>query len=201
MEAQTLWTRQRGGLDLNYGLVWYSNRHERYTLKNWPSLVSGPKIGIIRETRLRSFLPQSGYKAALSIVPSLVNRQNATIEAELLRTDFKPNWGALTYAAKVIQIGRSYSTLRGELKYELPITTSSHGLRSLLYFSRRLGQDRYESSRYFGSETVAGYRYHSSGFIGDINFRLASDSPFSIQRRSSSIDPASSRVSNTGGTP
>ena len=201
MEAQTLWTRHRAGLDLNYGLVWYSNRHERYTLKNWPSLVSGPKLGIIRETRLRSFLPQSGYKAELSIVPSLVNRQHATIEAELLRTDFKPNWGALTYAAKVIQIGRSYSTLRGELKYELPITTSSHGLRSLLYFSRRLGQDRHESSRYFGAETVAGYRYHSSGFIGDINFRIASDNPFSVHRRDSSVDASSGQFTNIGGTP
>lgn len=201
MKAQTLWTRQRGGLDLTYGLVWYSNRHERYALKNWPNLVSGPKIGIIRETRLRSFLPESGYKAEISVVPSLVNRKYATVEAELLGTNVRPQWGALTYGGKAIQIGRDHSTLRGELKYELPITTSSHGLRSLLYFSRRIGHDRNQSLRYFGTETVAGYRYHSAGFIGDINFKLSSDSPFSFHQTNASTELSSGRIAPAGDLP
>ena len=201
MEAQALWTRQRGGVDLNYGLIWYSNRHARYALKDWPTLVSGPKVGILRETRLRGFLPHTGYRAELSVIPSLVNRAHPTIEAELIGTNFNKPWGALTYAAKALQIGRDYSTLRGELKYELPITTSSRGLRSLIYFSRRIGQDRHQAIRYFGTETVAGYRYHSAGFIGDINFKIASDNPFSKLNREKLIADKYRLSQNSGDLP
>lgn len=189
MKAQALWTRQRGGVDLTYGLAWYSNRHERYNLENWPLLVSGPKFGLLRETRLQSFLPQGGYKAEFAAIPSLVNRKQTTIEAELQRTDTAERWGALTLAIKAIQIGRDYSTFRGEVKYELPITTSSRGLRSVFYLERRVGHDMHHKIRFFGSETVAGYRYHSSGFIGEINFKLATESPFQSAADPGSLGP------------
>jgi hypothetical protein len=198
MKVQSIWTRQRFGLDLNYGLVWYSNRHHIYSLPNWPSLVSGPKIGLIRETRLRSFLPGDGYKAEIAIIPSLVNRKYTTIEAELLNTHFKQDWGALTYSAKGLQIGREHSSIRGELRYELPITTSSHGLRSLLYVSRRIGQDRFGAIRHTGSETVAGYRYHSSGFIGDINFKISSDNPLAPKSKKNTFTAVSIHPTHLG---
>jgi len=178
MKAQTIWTRQRRGFDINYGLVWYSNRHERYSIPSAPQLVSGPKIGIIRETRLLSFMPNNGYRASVSLTPSLVNRAQATFEAELARTFIGQDIGALTFSGKSLQVGRASSSLRGEVKYELPIVTSSHGLRSLLYISRRAGLDRTALSKFTGYETVAGYRYHSTGFIGDINFKIISKNPF-----------------------
>lgn len=201
MKGQTLWTRQRWGLDVTYGLAWYSNRHERYRVDHWPTLVSGPKFGVVRETRLLSFLPQPGYKAAISIVPSLVNREHATIEAEALRTEPIRDMLALTAAGKLVQVGRGATTLRGEVKIELPVTTSSHGLRSILYFSRRLGRDQFQSFKHSGSETIAGYRYHSTGFIGDINFKLASENPFAKHWEKSRASEFESRSAEVGDLP
>ncbi len=201
MKGQTLWTRQRWGLDVTYGLAWYSNRHERYRVDHWPTLVSGPKFGVVRETRLLSFLPQPGYKAAISIVPSLVNREHATIEAEALRTEPIRDMLALTAAGKLVQVGRGATTLRGEVKIELPVTTSSHGLRSILYFSRRLGRDQFQSFKHSGSETIAGYRYHSTGFIGDINFKLASENPFAKHWEKSPVSEFESRSAEVGDLP
>jgi len=201
MKGQTIWTRQRWGLDVNYGLAWYSNRHDLYRLDHWPSLVSGPKLGLVRETRLLSFLPKPGYKAAASIVPSLVNREHATLEAEMLRTEQFRDLLAVTAAGKLVQIGRGATTLRGEFKIELPITTSSHGLRSILYFSRRLGRDQYRSFKHSGSETIAGYRYHSTGFIGDINFKLASENPFAKPWKKAPTPDLETRSAEVGDAP
>lgn len=195
IKTQALWTRQRAGVDLTYGLAWYSNRHDRYSLDEWPELVSGPKIGILRETRLISFLPESGYRAYIAVIPSLVNRKHATVEGEISRTIKDPYFGAVTGSTKAIQIGKNATSLRAEVKYELPITTSSRGLRSQLYISRRLGLDRFQSFKYSGSETVAGYRYHSAGFIGDINFKLASENPFQTRARlSKGVSLAKDRI-------
>jgi hypothetical protein len=201
MKGQTLWTRQRWGLDVNYGLAWYSNRHDRYRVDHWPGLVSGPKFGVVRETRFLSFLPQPGYKVAASIVPSLVNREHATLEAEVLRTEQIRDILAVTAAGKLVQVGRGATTLRGELKIELPVTTSSHGLRSVLYFSRRLGRDQFQSFKHSGSETIAGYRYHSTGFIGDINFKLASENPFAKPWKKSPTSTLEAKSEEVGGAP
>lgn len=201
MKGQTLWTRQRWGLDVTYGLAWYSNRHDRYSLDHWPSLVSGPKFGVVRETRLLSFLPKPGYKAAAFLVPSLVNREHGTLEAEVLRTEQIRDMLAVTAAGKIVQIGRGATTLRGDLKLELPITTSSHGLRSVLYFARRIARDQFQSFKHSGSETIAGYRYHSTGFIGDINFKLASENPFAKRWKTPENSELEARSAEIGDIP
>jgi len=178
LRIQSIWTRQRKGFDLSYGLAWYSNRHTRYRLEGWPDLVAGPKLGILRETRFLSFLPSEGYRAALSLMPSLVRRNEPVIETEIAATKIPLNFLALTASGRAKQTGQTAISIRTEGKVEIPLTTNSHGLRSIFYILNRQGVDHYKNLRHSSNESVIGYRYHSAGFIGDLNFRLVARYPF-----------------------
>jgi Surface antigen variable number repeat len=70
-KIQSLWTRQRKGVDITYGAAWYSNTHSRYKLNDFPELVAGPKVGIIRETRFLSFIPHEGYRIGTHLLWNL----------------------------------------------------------------------------------------------------------------------------------
>lgn len=178
LKAQGLWTRRRGGVDVMYGVAWYSNRHKRYRLSEWPSVVAGPKVGLIRETRFLGFLPSTGYRVALATIPSFLKRDESVLEAELAGTWAFWTHAALSASGKSITSGLKAITTRAEGKLEFPLASVSRGLRSLFYVAVRNGQDHYKNIRLTGTETVAGYRYHSTGFIGDISFRVTGERPW-----------------------
>jgi hypothetical protein len=178
LKAQGLWTRQRSGFDLVYGVAWYSNAHRRYRLEDWPDTVAGPKIGIVRETRFLGFLPSTGYRLSVSALPSLLKKDQSIVETEVAGTWAFWTHSAVSFSGKSINSGDKAVSTRAEGKIEFPLASVSRGLRSMLYLSVRNGQDHYGNARLTGSETVAGYRYHSTGFIGDINFRVTGDHPW-----------------------
>jgi hypothetical protein len=178
LKLQSLWTRQRGGVDVTYGAAWYSNTHSRYKLEDWPDIVAGPKIGVVRETRFLGFLPKNGYRIAASIVPSLLHREESVIETELAATWVAFDLAAFTATGKAINTGTKAVTTRSEGRIDVPITSPSRGLRSLFYVAIRNGQDHYKDYKLSGTETVAGFRYHSTGFIGDVSFRIVGERPW-----------------------
>ena len=178
LKIQSQWIRQRHGFDLLYGAAWYSNTHTRYRLDEWPSAVVGPKFGIVRETRFLGFFPKSGYRTSVCLLPSLVHRSEAVLETELAGTVVPLNFSALTVSAKALNIGRDAVTTRAEAKIEIPISMADRGLRSLFYIGIRNGQDHYKNIKITSTETVAGFRYHSTGFIGDINFIAVGEHPW-----------------------
>lgn len=178
LKIQSMWTRQRKGIDVTYGAAWYSNTHTRYRLDGWPEVVAGPKIGLQKETRFLGFFPAPGYRAALSLMPSLVHRNEAIVESELAGTIMPWNLAALTLTGKTITTGNKAITTRAEAKIEIPITSSNQGLRSQFYIAVRNGLDRYQDQKIAGTESVAGFRYHSTGFIGDVSFRIVGEHPW-----------------------
>ncbi len=178
LKIQSMWTRQRKGVDVTYGAAWYSNTHTRYRLEDWPEVVAGPKVGLQRETRFMGFFPSPGYRAALSLMPSLVHRAEAIVESELAGTIMPWNLAALTLTGKTMTTGKKAITTRAEAKIEVPLTSSSRGLRSQFYIAVRNGLDRYKDQKISGTESVAGFRYHSTGFIGDLSFRIVGEHPW-----------------------
>jgi hypothetical protein len=178
LKAQGLWTRRRGGVDVMYGVAWYSNTHRRYRLNEWPDIVAGPKIGIIRETRFLGFLPSTGYRLSLAAVPSFLKKEQSVFESEIAGTWAFWTHAAISASGKSITSGSKAITTRAEGKIEFPLTSVSRGLRSLFYLAVRNGQDRYKTLKLHGTESVIGYRYHSTGFIGDISFRVTGDRPW-----------------------
>ncbi len=178
LKIQSLWTRQRRGFELLYGAAWYSNTHTRYRLEDWPAAVVGPKLGVVRETRFLGFFPKTGYRAAVSLMPSLVRRAEPVLETELVGTFLPIGTTAFTVKAKAINIGRNAVSTRAEAKLEIPLTMENRGLRSLFYIGIRNGQDHYKDLKISGTEAVAGFRYHSTGFIGDLNFIAVGEHPW-----------------------
>lgn len=178
LKIQSQWIRQRRGFDVLYGAAWYSNTHTRYRLEGWPEAVVGPKFGLVRETRFLGFFPKTGYRTSVCFLPSLVRRSEAVLEAELAGTVVPLNFSAVTVSAKALTIGKYAVTTRAEAKVEIPITMVERGLRSLFYVGIRNGQDHYKSQKITSTETVVGFRYHSTGFIGDINFIAVGEHPW-----------------------
>ena len=178
LKIQSLWTRQRHGFELIYGAAWYSNTHTRYRLEDWPVAVVGPKLGVVRDTIFLGFFPKTGYRTAVSLVPSLVHRAEAVLETELVGTFLPYGANAITVKAKAINIGRNAVSTRAEAKLEIPLTMENRGLRSLFYIGIRNGQDHYKDLKISGTEAVAGFRYHSTGFIGDLNFIAVGEHPW-----------------------
>jgi hypothetical protein len=177
-KIQSLWTRQRSGFDLIYGAAWYTNTHNRYQLANWPEVVAGPKFGIRRETRFLGFFPTNGYRAAASLIPSLVHRNEPVLETELAGTILPFSFIAFTVSGKGINIGQKAVSTRGEFKLEMPISVKTRGLSSLFYMGIRNGQDHYKDTKISGTEGLMGFRYHSTGFIGDVNFIVVGEHPW-----------------------
>jgi hypothetical protein len=85
---------------------------------------------------------------------------------------------ALSITGKAINTGRDAVSTRAEAKLDIPLSTANRGLKSLFYIAIENGQDHYKDISLVGTETVAGYRYHSNGFIGDVNFRIVGKNPW-----------------------
>lgn len=180
LKAQGLWTRQRSGIDLVYGVAWYSNAHRRYRLQEWPDTVAGPKIGVVKDTRFLGFLPSTGYRLSLAILPSLLKRDQSVLETEVAGTWAFWTHAAVSLSSKSVNSGRKAISTRAEGKIEFPLASVSRGLRSMFYIGARHGLDHFKNVRLTGTESFAGYRYHSTGFIGDISFRVTGEYPWQV---------------------
>jgi hypothetical protein len=178
MKIQSIWTRQRRGFDILHGLAWYSNTHAKYQLAGFPELVAGPKFGIVKETRFFGFIPNDGYRAAISLVPSLFHRNEPVTEGELAGTIGIKSLFSMTLSAKSIATGKYAISNRAESRVDVPVKSISKGLRSLVYLAGKIGNDHYKENSLNAREYVAGFRYHSTGFIGDISFRIVSKHPW-----------------------
>jgi hypothetical protein len=178
LKIQSLWTRQRRGFDITYGVAWYSNNHSRFQLETWPDLVAGPKLGIQRETRFLGFIPGDGYRASAAVIPSMLHRDETVMETELSGTISAKGYLALTVSGKSVITGRTAISNRGQAKIEIPITSANRGLRSQFYIAAMAGNDHFKEESIRAREYVSGFRYHSTGFIGDINFRVVGLHPW-----------------------
>ena len=178
LKIQSVWTRQRHGFDLVHGIGWYSNTHSRYKLEGFPELVAGPKLGVIRETRFLGFIPNEGYRVGFSIMPSLLRRNEAVTEGEVAATLAAGSWFSWSVSANSLTTGRHAVSNRAETRVDVPVKSISKGLSSLLYLSAKAGNDHYKDISINANEYVAGFRYHSTGFIGDLNFRIVGKHPW-----------------------
>lgn len=182
MKIQSLWSRSQRWWDLQYGAAWYSNTHTRYRLEGWPEVSAGPKIGLIHETRFLGFIPGDGWRASVSVLPSLVKREEAISEWNLAGTWSPFRYTIWTIDIQATTVGRTGVSTRDELRLDVPITDSTaEGTKALVFVKLRDGHDRYKDYQLFGSDAAIGIRYHSSGFIGELSFQITQKNPLDTQ--------------------
>ena len=182
MKIQSVWSRSQRWWDMQYGAAWYSNTHTRYRLDGWPEVSAGPKLGLIHETRFLGFTPGDGWRASVSVLPSLVKREEAISEWDLAGTWSPFRYMVWTLDAQATTVGRTGVTTREELRLDVPITDSTaEGTKALVFLKLREGRDRYKEYALFGSDAAIGIRYHSSGFIGELSFQITQKNPLDTQ--------------------
>jgi hypothetical protein len=124
------------------------------------------------------FIPNEGYRVGFTIMPSLLRRDEAVTEGEVAATLAAGSWFSWSVSANSLTTGRHAVSNRAETRVDVPVKSISKGLSSLLYLSAKAGNDHYKDISINANEYVAGFRYHSTGFIGDLNFRIVGKHPW-----------------------
>ncbi|MCX6123482.1 MAG: hypothetical protein NTV34_01835, partial [Proteobacteria bacterium] len=183
LKAQSIWSRSLRVADIQYGAVWYANTHQRYRLESWPEVVAGPRVGFVHDTRFLGFIPSEGWKAGISLIPSLVHRNQSVTEAQLAATWIPVRHTAFSGEFQSTTVGSTGVSTRGALRLDVPITNStSEGTKAVVFGALRQGYDHFGAAVLSGSDAIFGLRYHSTGFIGQIAFQVTRRSPFKDQK-------------------
>lgn len=155
---------------LSYGLAMYLNRPGRFNHLNMPESVVGPKLGYRWESRLHSFLPQSGYLFESKILLGPGQEIGAILEVQAAATWSLADKAYLTLDLKGMKTNGPHLLTRTEGRFDIPL---SRGVRdqAAFFISGRKGHDELDQHSRFGSDFSLGLRYHSSGFIAELSFR------------------------------
>ena len=173
LKAQTIWSKSFSLADAQYGAAWYTNTHRRYRVNGWPEIVAGPKIGFVRETRFMGFMPSEGYRISLMAIPSQLDSSQSIVESEIAGTWIPQRHLAITLDGQSLTTGNTGITVRGEGRFEIPITDNrAEGTKAIMFLKLREGEDRYQDIATRGSDAILGIRYHSPGFIGELAFQI-----------------------------
>jgi len=173
--GQGLWSRSIKGVgEFQYGIAMYVNRPQRFGMPGFPELIAGPKAGLMRETRLRSFVPGAGYFTSLSVLLAPVRTQHSVLELNAARTFSLFDFARLTLDTKALSIGLSGYSVRGEMRLDVPLGSleKSTDEAAALFFRLRSGSDRYQDTRLVGSAGILGLRWHSAALIGEFALQV-----------------------------
>jgi hypothetical protein len=177
LKARSLWTRSLQFTNFQYGVAWYSNTHRTYRVPGSAEVVSGPRFGVLHETRFLGFIPGQGFRVGLHVLPSLLNRKEAVTESEVAATWHPFLDIATTAQAQYLTVGSEGVSSRYQVRLDIPITDEgASGTKADLFARYRIGTDRFVDHSYRGRDAMIGLRYHSSGLIGEIGFQVTDES-------------------------
>lgn len=189
--GQGLWSRNIVSYgELQYGAAMYINRQRsEFAAPGFPAAVLGPKVGLLRETRLRGFFPGEGSLLGASLLLSPTHTEQSVLELAAAYTWSLAKWAYLTIDSHTLSAGITDHALRAETRLDLPLGRSSPNQDQAEIFIRlRGGIDRATYSaeerrregrppssthaKLEGSTAIFGVRYHSSGFIAELAFKI-----------------------------
>lgn len=168
--VEALWTRSKSGFDWQYGPVMYVNRSPRFSVGEFPRSAAGPKIALLKETRLMGFFPSAGYGLSGALVYTVTQPNHSMAELAGAYTLDLYKYVYVTIGAQLLTIGVEGYSLRGENRYDIPIGPGSDAAHQTanLFLRLRTGSDEYQSTHLLGSSATIGLRYHSPGFIAEL---------------------------------
>jgi len=182
--GQAVWTQSlESGGDFLYGMAVYANRQPRYAVPGFPRNVSGPKIGYVRETRLRKFIAGPGTLFESSLLFAPIQSETSVAEMRVAKTFAAWHRLALTLELNTLAAGLQASSVRGETRLDFPLhinmgsgsttdNTRDSDEQAAAFIKLRGGFDRGENTSLTGSAAIFGLRYHSSGFIAELALQL-----------------------------
>jgi len=172
--VQGIWTESRGAFDFQYGPAMYVNREGRFAVPGFPDAVAGPKVALLRETRLNRFLPGEGYLLNAGFLYAVTKSYQSLLELRSAYTVDVLELALLTVDAKLLTIGKDGFSWRGEGRIDVPLGPSHQGTQKStdLFMRFRGGRDHFEDTDLSGSAGIFGLRYHSSGFIAEIALEI-----------------------------
>jgi hypothetical protein len=179
VRSQALWSQSNESLgEIQYGMAAYVNRKKRFGVPGFPEAVGGPKIAWWRETRLRTFVPSSGWMTGGALLLDPIKSKNSVIELRLARTAELTRWCWVTLDLGALAAGIDASSVRAETRFDLPLTSSDAEEQASVFMRLRGGLDRTtgENGEVAREMTAAagilGLRWHSSGFIAELGLQI-----------------------------
>ena len=173
-----IWSRSLEDTEghLQYGVAMFVNEGTRFRVPGFPKSVAGPLIGYALETRLIGFYPTEGHAAKIAAVLPPGDTEKFIVDVRFAKTIRPIDNFASTFAIDLVNVGRIGHSFRGEAQFDMPfIFGAKHAGEAAAFFTKlRYGQDVNDDYRFNGSSTILGLRYHSSGFIAELAFKITS---------------------------
>jgi len=171
---RTSWTTQAGNnAEVQYGVSVLANRKDRFGFPNFPDLLTGPRLGYTKESRLQRFFPSAGSRTHVAAMYVPMQPNHSTFELGGSRT--WNAWGAswLSFNLDTMTIGQFGNGARMETRWDWALESSrSADDQAAFFISLKAGIDRYKDQSFRGSAGLLGIRYHSSGFIAEIRLQI-----------------------------
>lgn len=171
-KAEALWSWAVEDFDqVQYGIAFYANDQDRFDMPGFPTLLAGPKFGLVRENRLHGFIPGEGYKTGASVILPPAEIALATLELGVAKTARILDWSSITFDTSVLTIATGAQSLRSMLRLDMPVDKRA-GSAALIYISLQGGVDKAKDLSAHGSSATLGMQHHSPGFIAEIALKI-----------------------------
>ena len=174
MRFEAGWTTDADhGANIGYGIGIYLNRKRRFDLPEFPNTIMGPKVSYHKESRLLGFIPSEGvgYQASVLISPTATD--TPILELGLGGTTMLGSVITSTLESKILLVGIDGYSTRVETRLDLPFGASYKTEEyAKAFLSLNWGKDKIGSTDLYGSAATLGLRYHSSGLIAELAFKI-----------------------------
>lgn len=171
-KGEAAWSRQiLESTQFQYGIAMFLNREKRFSMPGFPEEVAGPKFGILKETRFKGFVPTRGYSLAASVLVSPTDTQKSVFEIGAARTN-QFGLATISIGTNALVIAEGYFATRGEVSFDLHFGPSRNTDAAALFLTLSGGSDKGDGFAFAGSSASIGMKYHSSGFIAELAFKI-----------------------------
>ena len=171
-KVQGLWTQSLAGMDIHYGPAMYVNRSPRFAVPEFPTTIAGPKLGLLKETRLLRFYPSQGYSFGSSLIYAVNDSFRSALEVSAAYTLNLFDFAFITLGSELITVGTEGYSWRGENRFDFPVNSGKKFGNIDIFVRLRAGSDEFDGTHLSGQAGIIGVRYHSSGFIGEFSFKI-----------------------------
>lgn len=176
--VDAFWSEDAGTYSsMQYGVSMYINRGKDFSMLSFPKTVVGPKVAYANETRLLGFFPMDGYHYSLSLLFPPGESKYTTLESSFAVTFgiYSHLWNTLQ--GRILTVGSEGYSFRFENRIDFPLSSgrtiyNKNSDQAELFLKLMTGVDKYDDTDLFGSAAVFGMKYHSSGLIAELAFKI-----------------------------
>lgn len=175
-QAAGIWSRsvENGTGNALYGVEMLVNEGRKHKTDGFPRVIAGPLIGYSIETRLRGFIPSSGHAASFKAVVPPGKFGSTLLDLSISKTMRPIEPGATTFNLRVLNVGSSGNAFRLKTDIDIPVVfgRKTAAETAVVFGCFKYARNNTSEGNVVGRSSSFGLRYHSSGFITELAFKV-----------------------------